>query len=113
MSRLKISYCYYSSLPTLEKKRYEKKIAVIGFDPYDIKFVSLQKNIDDDGPGLPLVTYPDIVNYLVLKTSWVTMDAVKSYKSLDSYNYFVSGFVNIVKLIKCNEEEMLVCTLVS
>ena len=77
-----------------------------------MKFVSLQKDMDNDDPGPPLITYADIVNYLVLKTSFVTMDAVKSYKSLESYNYFVSGFVNIVKLIKCNEE-VLVCTLVS
>jgi hypothetical protein len=37
----------------------------------------------------PEVSYPDIVNYLVNTKS----AELKAYKSLQSYNYFISGFV--------------------
>ncbi|XP_068686436.1 uncharacterized protein [Montipora foliosa] len=31
---------------------------------------------------------------LVLQTSWLTHQQIKAYKSLDAYNFFVSGWVN-------------------
>lgn len=44
----------------------------------------------------PSIEYPDIVNYLVLQTSWVTKTQMKAYKSMEGYNFFVSGWVNDV-----------------
>ena len=41
----------------------------------------------------PDVTYPDIVNYLVDKQSAYTLKKLKAFKSLESYNYFTSGWV--------------------
>jgi hypothetical protein len=41
----------------------------------------------------PEVTYPDIVNYLVYTQSAYTLAELKAYKSLQGYNYFISGFV--------------------
>lgn len=38
-------------------------------------------------------SYPDLVNYLLYTTSFVTKEEVKNYKSLDSYKYFVAGWV--------------------
>ena len=68
---------HYSTLCTFEKKRYEK-ITVIGFDPHKMQFVSVQKDINDD-LDTPLITYPDILNYLVLEFFCVTtnMNAVE------------------------------------
>ena len=52
----------------------------------------------------PEVTYPDIVNYLIHTTSTYTLNELKAYKSLESYNYFISGFViDILHLIENNQ----------
>ena len=40
--------------------------------------------------------YPDIVNYLALQTSWITGHQMKACKSMDAYNFFVSGWVNTI-----------------
>lgn len=39
----------------------------------------------------------DIVSYLVLQTSFLTAKQFKAYKSLESYNQFVSGWVKDVE----------------
>ena len=36
------------------------------------------------------------MNYLVLQTSWVMKTQMKAYKSMEGYNFFVSGWVNDV-----------------
>ena len=43
------------------------------------------------------MTYPDIVNYFLFSLSPLTKEELKAYKSLDSYNQFVSGWVKEVK----------------
>lgn len=40
----------------------------------------------------PSITYGDIYNYLI-ESEAVDGKAMKSYKSLDSFNYFLSGWV--------------------
>ena len=57
-----------------------------GFDPYSLK----NAVFSEDPTQLPAVEYPDIVNYLVLQTSWATKQQMKAYKSLEAYNFFVS-----------------------
>ncbi len=39
----------------------------------------------------------DILSYLVLQTSFLTAKQFKAYKSLESYNQFVSGWVKDVE----------------
>src|SRR4029434_4078871 len=39
----------------------------------------------------------DLASYLVLETSFYTQESFKAYKSLQAYNYVVSGFVQSVK----------------
>ena len=41
----------------------------------------------------PEVTYPDIINYLVYTQKCVHAGSTKGIKSLQAYNYLVSGFV--------------------
>jgi len=59
-----------------------------GCDPYEANF-AWAKNVDI----FPLVTYPDIVNYLLFTPSAYSADDLKSYKSLEAYNQFVCGWV--------------------
>ncbi|KAL1267167.1 hypothetical protein QQF64_002842 [Cirrhinus molitorella] len=43
---------------------------------------------------LPAIEAVDITNYLVVQTSFYSTKQMKAYKSMDAYNYFVSGWVN-------------------
>ena len=46
---------------------------------------------------LPDISWPDIYNYLISHPSGAfTNESLKAYKSLDAYNYFVSGHVQEV-----------------
>ena len=45
---------------------------------------------------LPEIVYPDIVNYLLFAPSPYTAEQLKCFKAMDSYNYFLSGFVKEV-----------------
>ena len=45
-----------------------------------------------NGPSLwPPVHYGDISNYLVNTPGQYTVESLRAYKSLDGYNFFVSG----------------------
>lgn len=95
---------YYSSLDNACKARYREKVNLCGFDPYT------QKKLDfsDDLALLPKIEYPDIVNYLVLQTSWATNSQMKAYKSTDAYNFFVSGWVNTLLMKKVGNDKVVV-----
>ena len=56
-------------------------------------------SMSSDYDGLPSITYPDIVNYLVNAQSPYTMAELKAYKSLDVYNLFVCGWVKDVQYL--------------
>lgn len=87
---------YSSSLQVPDKISLNKVKLCGGIDPYDIKLSELQFNIDK----WPKIDYCDIVNYLVLTTCSVTNAQMKAYKSLESHNFFTSGFVDPNILIK-------------
>jgi len=75
------------------KVRYLNKIEVVDSkDPY---YLLKDPNITwtTDMDILPQITYPDVFNYLVLTKSFYTLDQFKAYKSLEAYNFFVSGWV--------------------
>ena len=76
------------------RKRYMEKISVIGgIDPYAIKSQKFDCNIEN----FPAVTYPDIVNYLIFGSSPFTANQLKAYKSLESNNQVIQGWVRDVK----------------
>ena len=89
----KIKRCYSDSLSGACKTRYFHKIGLVGGrDPYEIA----SKDWSNDKSRWPELDYFDIVNYLVYSLSHYTMTEMRSYKSLDSYNYFVHGWVHDV-----------------
>ncbi|XP_068743560.1 uncharacterized protein [Montipora capricornis] len=83
---------YYADLTGPAKTRYREKVVACGFDPYVLK----KSDCSDELASFPSVGYPDIVNYLVLQTSWITGEQMKAYKSMEAYNFFVSGWVNTI-----------------
>ena len=68
---------YARNLLEPEKSHCRDKVSIIGFDPYKISKTELTNNLS----FLPPISYPDIVNYLVIQTSWINMEAAKAYKS--------------------------------
>lgn len=55
----------------------------------------------------PDVMYPDIFTYLIDSPGVHTKDAMKAYKSLQSYNYFLSGYVQTVFSIRIGKDKVL------
>ncbi|EDO26314.1 predicted protein [Nematostella vectensis] len=97
---------YYSSLAGPTKERYREKVNLCGFDPYLLK----PSQCSDDLADFTCVEYPDIVNYLVLQTSWATGQQMKAYKSLEAYNFFVSGWVNSILTKKVTSSTRILVT---
>lgn len=85
------------------KRRYLDKIEVLG--PRDPYFLMKDSSTvwTTDSEILPPIAYPDIFNYLVLTKSFYTLEQFKAYKSLDAYNFFVSGWVFNAKWLALND----------
>ena len=88
-----LDYCVGQEGPA--KSRYHKKITVCGFNPYASRKSDFPENIE----LLPNVQYPEIVKYLVVKTSWATKTQMKAYKSMEAYHFFMFGWVNTLYVI--------------
>ena len=89
---------YYWSLSEDVRKRYEEKLQKIGLDidpysPQELRNLNILTNIE-----WPNVQYPDIYHYMINTPSLYTKEDLKAYKSLDSYNYFVSGWIISVEV---------------
>ncbi len=90
---------YFYTLEANARSRYIQKTKLCdGIDPYCLKKSDFCYNHDD----FPCVTFPDISNYLVLSTSFYTTQQMKAFKSMEAYNFFVSGWVKDVgfKILK-------------
>lgn len=62
---------------------------------------------------LPAIESMDTCNYLVLQTSFYTANQMKAYKSLEAYNYFISGWVQDLGTKLLHDDFRLVFALVS
>ena len=92
---------YYQESSAELKTRYEEKMRLLGCreDPY-YRFKS--KGYTSDSNSLdwirwPEVTYPDIYNYLIL-TPGITHEQLKAFKSMEGYNFYISGKVNSINV---------------
>ena len=84
---------YYSKLSAVSKTRYLEKISKIGgVDPYSLPESEFSKCQED----FPDIDYPDICNYLLYSPSPVSLEEMKNFKSLESYNQFLCGWVRDV-----------------
>ena len=79
---------YCAKLEDNVKRRYVEKIAEIGVDPVTIPDQQF------DTECLPPIEAMDLLSYLVLETSFYTKEQFKAYKSLEAYNFVVSGFLS-------------------
>ena len=63
-----------------------------------------------DWANWPRVEYADIYNFLVESSSVYTGESLKSYKSLDAYNYYVNGWVSSITVfeVPCSTDTYVV-----
>jgi len=89
---------YFYDLEDAEKSRYCQKLNKLGGidDPY----LQEPTAVGEDWKNWPSVEYPDIYNYLIQTPSLYTGESLKSYKSLEAYNYYANGWIDKVKVIK-------------
>ena len=67
---------YFDSLDEVHSTRYREKLSLIdGLDPYAVAKDSVVFDVD----AFPRVTYPDIVNYLVLSPSPFTKGGIRKF----------------------------------
>ena len=86
---------YAEALEKQAKARYEDKISLInGVDPF--------RKVTEGGPldGFLPVEDCDLVSYLVLQTSFVTLAQLKARKGLETYNRFICGWIKEVSTRK-------------
>ena len=73
-----------------------KKQLIENKDPY---IYTLSENeFSVDFGNFPSISYPNIVNYLVFIPSPYSADDMKAYKSLETYNQVIEGWVRDVKV---------------
>ena len=83
----------FHSLENKSRKRYLEKIKSVGdMDPYTLKKYGLLSDFET----FPSICYPDVINYLLFAPSPLTKEELKNYRSFESYNHFVCGWVRDV-----------------
>ena len=85
---------YFESLTNTDKADYKRKLTLstgeLLSDPFTMK------NWKYDESSLPDISWSDIYNYLIEYPSVFSKDSLKTYKSLEGYNFFISGHVREV-----------------
>ena len=92
---------YFEFLSEEDKKDYLAKLTLSTGEQLPDPFI-LHSNWPDHVSSLPDITYPDIYHFLIEYQSQFSKESLKAYKSLESYNFFVSGHVQNVY---CHEVE--------
>ena len=85
------------------KKRYNEKLAFHSEELPDPYAVTDEKWVDDIITWIS-VEYGDIYSDLIDSRGRYTKESLKAFKSLEAYNYFVSGRVRTVYLYKPSEQ---------
>ena len=87
---------YFNKLDLPTQKLYKEKVEVIGnIDPYSAPDFHFSVKIGN----FPSICYPDIVNYFVFSPSPFSADDMRAYKSLESYDQVIEGWVRDVKVM--------------
>lgn len=83
---------YYKNLEKSDQTQYQKKLTLSDGtllpDPYKI-----ESGWECNVQRLPDITWVDVHEYLIEAPSEFTKDKLKAYKSLEAYNFFISGHV--------------------
>ena len=88
---------YYESLNSEDKVKYRNKLESVGLDIKDDPYC--EENGDKFTTSMsiwPRVEYGHIFCYFIERPGVYTQEQLLSWKQLDSYNYFQSGYVREV-----------------
>ncbi|XP_028415046.1 uncharacterized protein LOC114538132 [Dendronephthya gigantea] len=89
--RVPLDRKYLETLTNDSRKKYQEKLNLINnIDPYNVSSNFFTESME----MWPNIEYPDIVTYFLCSTSRYTKEQIKAYKSLESYQYFIAGWVN-------------------
>lgn len=98
---------YFKGLEKEDQTSYIKKLTLnSGFllpDPCNIK----QSDWRSEESLLPDISFPDISFYLIETPSEYTRDKIRAYKSLEAYNFFVSGHVQDLSIYYVRDTKFL------
>ncbi|XP_077529384.1 uncharacterized protein LOC144141751 [Haemaphysalis longicornis] len=83
---------YAAALNEIDRARYEQKTALCGVDPFVLGEADCATSVELR-PLWPRVDDVDIVDFLVLRTSFVTLKQLKCRKALEGHNFLTSGWV--------------------
>lgn len=103
---------YAAGLNEVDRARYESKIELCGVDPFVLGEADCATSVEL-WPLWPRVDDVDIVDFLVLRTSFVTLKQLKSRKSLEGHNFLTSGWVREPWQKQVSAETVLIVTKVN
>ena len=86
---------YQSTLDYEAKKHYKEKLMLESErtpDPYAVQ----DREWCDDITKWPTVLYGDVYNYLIESKGRYTKESLRAFKSLEAFNFFISGHVRTV-----------------
>ncbi|KAH9359995.1 hypothetical protein HPB48_019309 [Haemaphysalis longicornis] len=97
---------YRAQLIGSARARYEKKLRMCdSVDPYTLR---PGLNTVTDIAEFPEVTHGDIVKYFVYTSSFVTLEEMKAYKSMEAHNYLTCGWVKSLSAKRLRGDKVLV-----
>lgn len=102
---------YFNGTVGSIRSRYAEKFEMcLGADPYEL---CEGEDTSTSVEPFPNTTYEDIMNYLVLSTSLMTLMEMNAHKSMEGHNYFTSGWLNGVSVKKLGQNKVLVLSKVN
>ncbi|KAH9381846.1 hypothetical protein HPB48_020007 [Haemaphysalis longicornis] len=98
---------YAQCLSAVDRDRYFTKVRRCGgVDPLALR----DDELTDDVWKLPSVDRADTSYYVIYSTSFITREQLKSYTSLESHTYLMSGFVHPPKVKFIGDRNVVVVT---
>ena len=84
---------YRDTLPADVRKRYNEKTSVIQVDPYELP----DAEFTIDHHKWPLLSYVDMLDFLIFKQSYYTREQLRNVKSLDAQELVQDGWVREIR----------------
>ena len=84
---------YFDDLQPNDKKAYKEKLTLANGAILQDPFTISEKDWLQDEKLLPNIKFEDIYKYLMETPGLISQENVKAQKSLESYNFFISGHV--------------------
>ena len=96
-----------------EKERYKQKLESVGLTLSNDPFMKDNDHrFSDDMSLWPRIEYGNIFGYFINRPGTYTQEQLLSWKQLEAYNYFESGFVRTVFAMGFGQGDQKCCLLI-